>query len=207
MDSLPSDATLIIIDVQHGIDDPAHGRRSNPGAEANMARLLAAWRRTKRPILHIQHLSTHPDSPLRPGQPGAEIKEEVRPRGDEPVIQKQVNSAFIGTDLEQRLREQGIGSLVITGLTADHCVSATSRMAGDLGFQTYVVSDATATFARRGPDGTLYPAEEVHGVSLATLEKEFATIIDTATALALLAESEHDSRLPQRVGHADSALM
>lgn len=186
MNELPRDAALVIIDVQRGMDDPANGRRNNPQAEENIARLLDAWRRTERPIVHVQHLSTHAHSPFRPGQPGVEIKEAVRPRGDEPLIQKRVNSAFIGTGLEERLRADGIETVVITGLTSDHCVSATTRMAGDLGFRTYVVSDATAAFDRTGPDGVAYRAEDVHGVSMASLHREFATVVDTESVLAWL---------------------
>jgi hypothetical protein len=148
-----------------------------------MARLLAAWRETGRPIYHIQHMSREPQSPLRPGLPGNAIKPLVQPQGDEPVITKDVNSAFIGTDLEARLRRAGQQTVVLIGLTTEHCVSTTARMAGNLGFTTYVIGDATATFDKRGPDGTFYPAETVHGVSLASLHGEFATVVDTATVL------------------------
>ncbi|MFP5260499.1 MAG: cysteine hydrolase family protein [Blastocatellia bacterium] len=183
MRALPQDAALIIVDVQKGLDDAKYGRRNNPQAEANIARLLEAWRGTCRPIFHIQHLSREADSPLRPGQSGAEIKEVVKPLADEPVIQKSVNNAFVGTDLEKRLRQSGYDTLIITGLTTDHCVSTTARMAGDLGFNTFVVSDATATFGRVGPDGKLNDADAVHSISLATLHGEFATITDTESLL------------------------
>jgi isochorismate hydrolase len=141
MDALPDDAALVLIDVQRGFDDPVLGHRNNPEAEGNCARLLECWRRAGRPIFHAQHLSDEPNSPLRAGQPGAEFKDIVRPRGDEQVVQKRVNSAFIGTDLETRLRRRGISTLVLAGLTTDHCVSTTARMAGNLGFDTYVVGD------------------------------------------------------------------
>jgi nicotinamidase-related amidase len=183
MRSLPDDAALIIVDVQNGLDDARYGRRNNPQAEANIARLLEVWRRTCRPIFHIQHLSVKANSPLRPGQSGVEIKDIVKPLADEPLIQKSVNSAFIGTDLEKRLRQSDYHTLVITGLTTDHCVSATARMAGDLGFDTFVVSDATATFDRLGPDGKLNDAEAVHMISLASLQDEFATVTDTESVL------------------------
>lgn len=179
MATITDKTALIIIDVQEGLDDPSLGKRNNPDAERNMARLLAAWRRTGRPIFHVKHMSTRADSPLRPNQPGNAIKRIVAPQGDEPVLQKTANSAFIGTDLEDRLRRGNIGSVVIVGLTTDHCVSATARMAGDLGFATYVVDDATATHDSVGYDGTHYPAEIVHSISLANLHDEFATILMT----------------------------
>ncbi|MGA3110335.1 MAG: isochorismatase family protein, partial [Candidatus Bathyarchaeia archaeon] len=82
-------------------------------------------------------------SPLRPGTTGNEIKEIVAPSNEEPIITKTVNSAFIGTDLEAQLKGKNIETLVVVGMTTDHCVSTTARMAGNMGFEVYVVSDAT----------------------------------------------------------------
>ena len=181
---LPHNTALILIDVQQGFDDPAWGTRNNPDAETNMARLLTAWRESGRPVIHVQHHSRRAESPLHPDSPGSAIKALVQPRVGEPLIIKDVNSAFIGTDLEQQLREAGISMLVIVGLTTMHCVSTTARMAGNLGFQTIVVSDATAAFDRTGYDGTHFPAQTVHAVALAELHGEFATVIDTDSVLA-----------------------
>lgn len=180
-----TDATtaLLIIDVQRGLDEPRLGQRSNPEAEGNMARLLAEWRKRNRPIFHVQHMSTEPQSPLRPGLAGNAIKDEVAPLPDEPVIQKRVNSAFIGTDLRQRLRQARSESLVIIGLTADHCVSSTARMAGDLGFRVIVVADATAAHEARSYDGARHSAETVHELALAHLHREFAAILTTDQVL------------------------
>jgi nicotinamidase-related amidase len=177
---------LLIIDVQKGVDDPRWGRRNNADAESRISALLDAWREDDLPLFHVQHLSREAGSPLRPDRDGVAFKEAVRPLEDEPVIQKSVNSAFIGTDLEARLREQDLDTLVIAGLTTDHCVSTTARMAANLGFTTYVVSDATATFDRTGPDGKLHNAEHVHEMALLNLHEEFATIIDTSSLLGKL---------------------
>lgn len=174
---------LIIIDVQEGLDDPRLGKRNNPDAEANMAKLLQAWRRQSRPIFHIQHMSTEKHSALRPGLPGNAIKAIVAPRDHEPVIAKTVNNAFLGTDLRERLERAGIRSLVIVGLTTDHCVSTTARMAGDLGYNTVVVADATAAHEKRGFDSRRYAAEAVHDHALAQLHQEFATVMTTKQLL------------------------
>ncbi len=186
METLPQNAVLLIIDVQQGMDEPTWGQRNNPQAEANMVRLLAAWRQTKRPVVHVQHLSLSPTSPLRPAHPGHAIKEAVKPQPGELLFQKHANSAFIGTDLEQQLRERGYDTLVIVGLTTPHCVSTTTRMAGNLGFRTFVVSDATAAFEMVGHDGRRYSAAEIHAVSLVTLHGEFATVVETETVLQTL---------------------
>lgn len=182
--AIGDNTALIIIDVQAGLDDPRLGQRNNPMAERNMARLLLRWRNKARPIFHIQHMSTEPHSPLRPELPGNAIKSIVAPKGSEPVIQKQVNSAFIGTDLEQRLRKARIDSLVIVGLTTDHCVSSSARMAGDLGFRTAVIADATAAHEHHSYDGLRYSAETVHSVALANLHGEFAAVMTTDQVLA-----------------------
>ena len=185
--ALPKDAVLLVVDVQKGMDVyAAEYNRNNPELERNIARLQAAWRKTGRPIVHVQHLSTEPQSPLRPGQPGVEIKDEVRPLPGEPVVQKSVSSAFIGTSLEADLRRQGRTTLIVVGMQTNMCVSTTGRMAGNLGFTTYVISDATATFDNTGPNGKRYASELVHDVALADLNGEFSTVIDTNTVLAAL---------------------
>jgi nicotinamidase-related amidase len=176
--------TLIVIDVQKGFDDPVWGRRNNPDAEGNIGLLLDAWRRTGRPVIHVRHDSTNALSPLRPGRPGNDLKEIVRPVRGEPVLGKEVNSAFIGTDLEQRLRRSGSDAVVLVGLTTNHCVSTTARMAANLGFDVRVVCDATATFDMQSPFGTLVSADVMHEIGLTELHREFATIVDTEAAIA-----------------------
>ena len=171
-----SPVALLLIDVQQGLDDPRWGDRNNPGAEQQIGALLAAWRREKWPVIHVQHMSQEPGSPLRPEAPGNAFKPEAVPREGEPVFQKTVNSAFIGTPLEAHLRREDIHKLVIVGLTTDHCVSTTVRMAGNLGFEVVVVEDATATFERKGPDGVLYSADQMHRIALASLHGEFAQV-------------------------------
>jgi nicotinamidase-related amidase len=184
MFALPQSAVLLIIDVQKGFDCSHWGtERNNLDAESKIATMLEVWRQTARPIVHIRHMSTEHDSPLRPGQSGNEFKEFAQPRANEIVFEKTVNSAFIGTKLEQHLHQIKCEALVIVGLTTDHCISTTTRMAGNLGFNTFVVADATATFNRLGYDGANYPAEHVHALALASLHHEFATVITTQEVL------------------------
>ena len=180
-------AALVLIDVQRAFDDPSWGPRNNPDAEARIAELLAAWRGRGLPVIHVHHASRNPASTLHPTHPGFAFKPEALPLPGEPTIRKDVNSAFIGTDLEARLRRAGIATVVLAGLTTNHCVSTSTRMAGNLGFETYLVADATATFDRVGHDGRRWPAELVHDVSLASLHGEFATVLSAEEAIARFA--------------------
>jgi nicotinamidase-related amidase len=186
---LPTSATLIVIDVQEGFDATYWGERNNPGAEHLIERLLARWRASKRPVIHVRHDSTEPRSALRPDTPGNAIKKEAAPKPGEAVLGKRVNSAFIGTDLEARLEAQGSDTVVLCGFTTNHCVSTTARMASNLGFRTFVLSDCTVAFATQGPgpQGRLIPAAVMHEVGLAELHGEFATIVTTDELLTLLA--------------------
>lgn len=178
---------LLVIDVQKGLDDPSWGKRNNPDAESNIALLLSEWRKLELPIIHIRHYSVGPNSPLRPELPGNEFKEEAQPLPEEKQFSKSVNSAFIGTELEKYLQEHQISSLVIVGLTTDHCVSASTRMAADLGFNVTLISDATATFEREGYDGALYSADDIHKINLVSLHGEFCIVRSTEEVLKEIA--------------------
>ena len=186
-----SEPALIVIDVQKGMDNPRLGNRNNPDAEKRIESLLGAWRATGKPVIHVQHDSVEPQSELRPDRPGNAVKEEARPIEGEPVFRKNVNSAFIGTKLESYLRERGIDNLVLVGLTTEHCVSTSARMAANLGFNVTIVADATAAFEKNGYDGKHYSADEVHNVELAGLNREFATIRESKDLL-----TEVESSLP-----------
>lgn len=180
---------LILVDIQKGFDDIEYwgGQRNNPYAEENAAKLLMLWREKGLPVFHIQHCSSNPASPLQKKLPGNEFKGSVKPLSNEVVITKNVNSAFIGTNLKYLLDRERIRQLVIVGLTTDHCISTTARMAGNLGFDAYVASDATATFNKKGMNGQNYPAELIHETALASLNKEFATVATTDFLLQNLA--------------------
>ena len=177
---------LLLIDLQIGFDDHAYwgGHRNNPNCEQVCFELLQKWRAYQLPIFHIKHNSTNPNSPLRPNQIGNEFKPLTAPIENEIIIEKTGNSAFIGTNLEDELKRRYISTLVIAGLTTNHCISTTTRMAGNLGFTVFVMADGTATFDRVGFDGKCYDSQLVHDISLASLHGEFATVLTSAQFLA-----------------------
>lgn len=169
---------LILVDIQKGFQYEEHwgGNRNNKDAETICGKILKRWRELNLPLFHIRHDSLEPDSKLKSSHPGFAFDENVLPEKNEPVITKNVNSAFIGTDLKERLDKSNIKTVVIIGITTNHCISTTTRMAGNYGFETYVISDATAAFDRIGINGEKYDSETVHLAALANLHKEFATI-------------------------------
>ncbi|MDH3426482.1 MAG: cysteine hydrolase [Acidimicrobiia bacterium] len=174
------DAALIVVDVQKGFDNPAMGRRNNPEMESNVAALLATWRAAGRPVVFVRHDSVSEDSLLRPGQEGNELKDILSGETDL-LVSKSVNSAFYGDpDLDGWLKEKGIGSVVICGIQTNYCAETTARMAGNLGYDTYFVLDATHTFDMKALDGSTITADELAKVTAANLDGEFATVVKTA---------------------------
>jgi nicotinamidase-related amidase len=180
---LQANAALIIIDQQKGILQPRLGRRNNPQAEARILDLLGLWRRSARPVIHVQHLSREPNSVFWPEQEGVEFQQRFLPQDGEWLIQKQVPDAFCATGLEARLREAGISQLIIVGVATNNSVESTARTAGNLGFDAWVVEDACFTFDKADYFGTLRTAEEVHGMSLGNLDGEYATVVSSAQIL------------------------
>ena len=179
---------LLLIDLQKGFDNLEYwgGQRNNPEAEINACKLLAFWRLKSLPVFHIKHCSSNPESRLAEGRPGNEFMDIVAPDEGETVIRKNVNSAFIGTNLKELLDSGHIKILVVAGLTTDHCVSTTVRMAGNFGFDTFLVEDATATFCKKGRNGKLFSAEIIHETAIASLMDEFASVVETKELLNLL---------------------
>jgi nicotinamidase-related amidase len=183
-----SRTALVVVDVQQGFDALDYwsptGRRDNPDCEANVGALIAGWREAGRPLVYVRHDSDEDGSPLAPGTPGHAFRPFVTGTPDL-LVGKQVNSAFYGSpDLDAWLRGEGISSLAVCGVTTNHCCETTARMAGNLGYEVLFVLDATHTFDRRGPDGTIISAAELSRATAASLHDEFATVVSTADLLA-----------------------
>jgi nicotinamidase-related amidase len=174
---------LLIIDMQKGMASPAAGARNNPHAERNIATLLQRWRVRGATVVHVRHISRQPGSPFWPGQPGAEFQEALAPLPSAHVVEKNVTDAFINTGLERWLRVRGIDQLVIVGVSTNNSVESTARSAGNLGFETTVVADATFAFGKIDYAGVARTADDVHAMALANLDGEYASIATTEQVL------------------------
>ena len=173
-------AVLLPIDMQQAFDAPTWPRRWNTEVDANGLALLAAWRSAGRPIIHVRHDSAQPGSNLAPGQPGNDFRPGFVAKGDEPLVTKSVNSAFIGTDLDLRLRRLGAKHVVVFGISTDMCVSTTVRTGANMGWDMILVPDACDCFDLPDGKGGIIPAEQIQAAHVATLAFEFCRTFSTA---------------------------
>jgi nicotinamidase-related amidase len=182
-------AVLLPIDMQQAFDAPPWPRRWNDRVDANGLAVLAAWRASGRPIIHVRHDSVEAGSTLTFGQPGNDFRPGFGPQGDEPLVSKSVNAAFIGTDLDLRLRRMGIETIVTFGISTDMCVSTTFRVGSNLDYRMIVVGDACDCFDLPDGEGGTVRAEDVQRAHLATLGLEFGTVTNTAALLDALSRN------------------
>jgi len=180
-------AVLLPIDMQRVFDEPNWPRRWNRDVDANGRALLAAWRRAGRTILHVRHDSVQPGSSLAPGRPGNAFRPGFEPRAGEEVVSKSVNSAFIGTDLDLRLKRLGAKHVIAFGISTDMCVSTTVRTGANLGWDMLLVPEACDCFDLPNGKGGIIPAKRVHEVHVATLAFEFARVVGLAELVRLQA--------------------
>ena len=190
------DTALLVIDPQKGVNDCAHwggdgGHRNNPDAEARIAGLLAAWRSASLPVYFTFHDSREAASPLKLSLDSGKAIAGLEPAAGDQVIVKDVNSGFIGTGLEVKLRRDRVSRLVVAGFFTNMCVEMTVRGAGNMGYDTYLAHDACAASNRAAFAGDGFDAELVHRMSVANLHGEFCTAVDTADLIALVHDDAH----------------
>lgn len=171
---------LLPIDMQQAFDAPPWPRRWNRAIDEKGRTLLGHWRRHGAPLLHVRHDSVEPGSTLGPGLAGNAFRPGFGPEGDEPMISKCVNSSFIGTDLDLRLRRQGIDTIAVFGISTDMCVSTTVRHGANLGYKMVLIEDACDCFNLKGPDGAIIPAEAIHAAHVASLAYDFCAVTTVA---------------------------
>ena len=178
---------LLVIDVQmaQAAEDAVGAERSCLEAEDNIAALLAAFRLSENPVIHIHHHGTDRDDPFHPDAPGSAVQPVAAPAAGEPIVIKTGSSGFMGTSLGEILRNADIERVVLCGATANHCVESTTRSAADLGFRPIYAADAVWTYGLTGPDGISHGADQVHSVSMATPDGEIATVMRTQDILAM----------------------
>jgi biuret amidohydrolase len=80
------------------------------------------------------------------GEPGHDIIPELYPVAGEPVIDKPGKGAFYQTDFDLMLRNRGIDTLFVCGVTTEVCVNTTVREANDRGYRCIVLSDCCASY-------------------------------------------------------------
>ena len=179
---------LLLVDIQKAFLEKDYPGliRNNENAEFICGKILKKWRTLDLPIIHVRHSSTNPESKLHKSRPGFEFNDYVTPLETEMVLTKEVNSAFIGTNLENILIKSHIDTLVIVGMTTNHCISTTVRMSGNLGFDTYLISDSTACYNTKGLNGEIIPCNTIYNSALASLQEEFATVIDSKELFDIL---------------------
>jgi len=182
-----SDAVLVVVDAQAGFDDPRWGRRNNPDCDRNIAALVAAFAAAGRPLVYVRHESANPKSTLHPQNPGNALKPYIQEHTPDLVVTKTVHSSFHGTpNLDAWLRDRGLGTLVIAGITTNHCCETTARVGDNLGYKVWFALDATHTFDRVGPDGTTMTADELARATATNLHEQFATVVTTEQVLGAL---------------------
>lgn len=171
---------LLLLEIQN--DYFPNGRitlEKSVEASAKAQALLHAYREKKLPIVHTQHISTHPDATyLLPCTKGAEFYSSVQPVKGETIIKKHYPNSFKDTALLSHLTKNQIDHLVICGMMTHLTVEATVRAAYDLGFSCTVIHDACA--ARQLEfNHTVIPAQDVHYAFLAALQPTYANVLST----------------------------
>jgi len=185
---LNKNSALLLVDIQKAFLEKDYPGiiRNNEDAEFICGKILKKWRTLNLPVIHVRHSSTNPESKLHKSKPGFEFNDYVIPLKTEMVLTKKVNSAFIGTNLEDILFKRNINTLVIVGMTTNHCISTTVRMSGNLGFNTYLISDSTACYNAKAMNGEVIDCNTIYNATLASLQEEFATVIDSKELFEIL---------------------
>ena len=169
-----SNASLLIIDAQNEYLSGPLALSGMDAATANIARLLEAARKARRPVIHIRHLGTVGGMFDPQGERGAFIK-GLEPQGDELIIEKRMPNAFNDTGLQKALENLGSLDVIVCGFMSHSSVSTTVRAAKNLGFRCTLVEDACAT--RDLPfKGRVLSAAVVQEAEMAIMADNFATL-------------------------------
>ncbi|NBA97291.1 cysteine hydrolase family protein [Pseudomonas sp. R5(2019)] len=169
-----SHATLVIIDAQKEYLSGPLALSGMDEAVANIAQLLAAARTGKRPVVHIRHLGTVGGLFDPQGYRG-EFIPELKPQGDERIIEKRLPNAFNGTGLDKLLQDLGHLDVIVCGFMSHSSVSTTVRAAKDYGYRCTLVEDACATRDLPFKDEVI-AAAQVQRTEMAIMADNFASV-------------------------------
>jgi len=176
---------LVLVDIIRGFTDPdcPLGSEADDVVEANR-KLLAAFRSKGLPVFFTT-VVYHDDQQarvfrdrvpalelLKPDSHWIEVDPRLEPLAGERIVEKQWASGFFKTDLDESLRELGVDSLVVTGLTTSGCVRATAVDGLQYDYKVVVPAEAVGD---RNPDA--------HCANLFDMNAKYADVLDLDTVL------------------------
>lgn len=140
-------AALLIIDMQVGSFGPDAKRHDVSGLVARLNAIARRVREAGGAVIFVQHDGPEGDV-HHPSQPGWALLSELEKRASDRVVRKTACDAFLNTELDGVLAQDGIRDLIVTGCATDYCVDTTVRAALARGYRTVVPSDGHTTADR-----------------------------------------------------------
>lgn len=182
-------SALLVIDVQESfVALPRWARRNNAAFEANLARLIDAYRAAELPVIFFLHSDRDPG--FEPTSSHYRLMPFLAPRAGEPLLHKTTRNCFTSTNLQAQLVAADVGRLVVTGIQTEQCCETTARVAGDFGYDVDFVTEATRTFPIPGPDGAELGTEAIVERTEYALRGRFARVTTVDELLAELSMRE-----------------
>ncbi|MFJ2282213.1 cysteine hydrolase family protein [Pseudomonas sp. NPDC087803] len=186
LDHLPAGkSALVVIDFQN---EYFSGKMPIPDGAAALAKtreLITFADSHKIPVYHVQHIAPAGSAVFAIDGETVKFHKDMQPRPQDVVLQKSTVSVFASTDLDQRLKQAGIQTLIISGLMTHACVAGAARDAAPLGYNVIVASDASATRAITRANGVSIDKDSLHQAALAEVEDTFGDVLSTAQIVKL----------------------
>ena len=184
-----SNSALINVDIQDSfLVGPRWENRSNPDFEANVSKLLAAYRDAALPVIFMLHTDSDPG--FRRNDEEFRLMDFMQRRENEPILVKDTYNSFTSTDLHQRLQALGVKRILVTGMNTEQCCETTARVGCDLGYDVDFIMDATRTFPITNSEtGDVLSTGEIIRRTEFVLRNRFARITSTESITTELAES------------------
>ncbi|WP_457581041.1 cysteine hydrolase family protein [Ensifer canadensis] len=181
----PAKTALLVIDFQN---EYFSGRIPIPdGAKAlsNAKRLIERADQDGMKVYHVQHVTPAGSPVFAEDSATSRFHDEIQPSANHSVVRKSSVSVFPTTDIEQRLKDAGVETLIIAGLMTHACVAGAARDAVPLGFNVIVADDACATRNLDTADGEIVSHAALHRAAQASIDDTFGDIVTTDQLLAL----------------------